>query len=61
MGQSPSIPPNLSEEGYDFLGGCFIHNPKQRATIAHLLDHTFVKVRHSVYSAFLQYTCKTFI
>lgn len=44
MGQSPSIPKNLSEEGHEFLAGCFVHDPKSRATVAQLLDHTFVKV-----------------
>ncbi|XP_076046818.1 mitogen-activated protein kinase kinase kinase 4-like [Oratosquilla oratoria] len=44
MGQSPSIPETLSEEGYDFLGRCFVHDPGSRASSAELLDHTFVKV-----------------
>lgn len=44
MGQSPTIPKQLSEEGHEFLASCFIHDPKSRATTAQLLDHTFVKV-----------------
>ncbi|XP_063864103.1 mitogen-activated protein kinase kinase kinase 4-like isoform X1 [Scylla paramamosain] len=44
MGQSPTIPKHLSEEGHEFLASCFIHDPKKRATTAQLLDHTFVKV-----------------
>ncbi|MPC13303.1 Mitogen-activated protein kinase kinase kinase 4 [Portunus trituberculatus] len=44
MGQSPTIPSHLSEEGHEFLTSCFIHDPKKRATTAQLLDHTFVKV-----------------
>ncbi|XP_071530903.1 mitogen-activated protein kinase kinase kinase 4 [Panulirus ornatus] len=44
MGQSPTIPKNLSDEGHEFLAGCFVHDPKSRATVAQLLDHTFVKV-----------------
>lgn len=45
MGQSPSVPSSLSEEGHDFLAACFVHDRKNRATVAQLLDHTFVKVR----------------
>ncbi|XP_063597420.1 mitogen-activated protein kinase kinase kinase 4-like isoform X1 [Penaeus indicus] len=44
MGQSPSVPSSLSEEGHDFLAACFVHDRKNRATVAQLLDHTFVKV-----------------
>ncbi|XP_042228698.1 mitogen-activated protein kinase kinase kinase 4-like isoform X2 [Homarus americanus] len=44
MGESPSIPKQLSEEGHEFLGGCFVHDPKSRSTVAQLLDQTFVKV-----------------
>ncbi|XP_069173757.1 mitogen-activated protein kinase kinase kinase 4 isoform X4 [Procambarus clarkii] len=44
MGESPTIPKQLSEEGHEFLAGCFVHDPKSRSTVAQLLDHTFVKV-----------------
>ncbi|XP_064093171.1 mitogen-activated protein kinase kinase kinase 4-like [Macrobrachium nipponense] len=44
MGQSPTVPKSLSDEGHAFLQLCFIHDPKLRATTSHLLDHTFVKV-----------------
>ncbi|KAJ1520155.1 hypothetical protein ONE63_004371 [Megalurothrips usitatus] len=44
MGETPAIPPSLSEEGYDFVDQCLQHDPQQRATAADLLHHTFLKV-----------------
>ncbi|XP_073125745.1 mitogen-activated protein kinase kinase kinase 20-like [Henckelia pumila] len=38
----PAVPENLSEEGKDFLGKCFVKNPNQRWTAEMLLDHPFV-------------------
>ncbi|KAK9284315.1 hypothetical protein L1049_023486 [Liquidambar formosana] len=40
----PEIPVELSEEGKDFLGKCFVKDPKQRWTAEMLLDHPFVVV-----------------
>ena len=45
MGQSPDVPDHLSEEGKDFLGTCFMHQPQERATAQDLLSHNFTKVR----------------
>lgn len=44
MGETPDIPPSLSEDGYDFVDHCLQHDPQQRATAAELLHHTFCKV-----------------
>ncbi|KAE8752458.1 hypothetical protein FOCC_FOCC000930 [Frankliniella occidentalis] len=44
MGESPAIPPSLSDEGYDFVDHCLQHDPQQRYTAADLLQHTFLKV-----------------
>lgn len=38
----PEIPGNLSEEGRDFLGKCFVKNPSERWTAEMLLDHPFM-------------------
>ncbi|KAE8693321.1 hypothetical protein F3Y22_tig00110813pilonHSYRG00162 [Hibiscus syriacus] len=38
----PGIPQVLSEEGQDFLGKCFVKDPKKRWTAEMLLDHPFV-------------------
>ncbi|XP_022751260.1 mitogen-activated protein kinase kinase kinase 18-like [Durio zibethinus] len=38
----PEIPVELSEEGKDFLGKCFIKDPKNRWTAEMLLDHPFM-------------------
>ena len=45
MGQSPEVPEHLSEEGKNFLGSCFVHNPEERASAQDLLSHNFTKVR----------------
>uniref|UniRef100_A0A672J5D8 Mitogen-activated protein kinase kinase kinase 4 n=1 Tax=Salarias fasciatus TaxID=181472 RepID=A0A672J5D8_SALFA len=47
MGHKPPIPEKLSTEGKDFLGHCLESEPKRRWTASMLLDHPFVKVRHS--------------
>ena len=44
MGQSPKVPDHLSEEGKNFLGSCFVHNPEERASAEDLLSHNFTKV-----------------
>ncbi|KAE8671612.1 protein RALF-like 34-like [Hibiscus syriacus] len=38
----PGIPEDLSEEGKDFLGKCFVKDPKKRWTAEMLLDHPFM-------------------
>ncbi|XP_021897626.1 mitogen-activated protein kinase kinase kinase 18 [Carica papaya] len=40
----PSIPDELSEEGKDFLGKCFVKDPKKRCSAQILLSHPFVAV-----------------
>ncbi|XVF15545.1 hypothetical protein REPUB_Repub09cG0163200 [Reevesia pubescens] len=40
----PGIPEELSEEGKDFLGKCFVKDPKNRWTAEMLLDHPFMAV-----------------
>ena len=44
MGAKPNIPPQLSQEGHDFLRRCFMEHPRQRASAQLLLEHPFVKV-----------------
>lgn len=44
MGERPEIPKELSIEGHDLLDKCLQHEPKDRATAAELLNHTFCKV-----------------
>ncbi|KAI3462749.1 hypothetical protein Pfo_019412 [Paulownia fortunei] len=38
----PEIPGNLSEEGKDFLGKCFVKDPSKRWTAEMLLNHPFI-------------------
>ncbi|XP_022739952.1 mitogen-activated protein kinase kinase kinase 18-like [Durio zibethinus] len=38
----PAIPAELSEEGRDFLGKCFVKDPNYRWTAEMLLDHPFM-------------------
>ncbi|MCD9558840.1 hypothetical protein HAX54_016466 [Datura stramonium] len=40
--QLPQIPEKLSEEGKDFLGKCFVKDPRKRWTAEMLLKHPFV-------------------
>lgn len=40
--QFPEIPEKLSEEGKDFLGKCFVKDPRKRWTAEMLLSHPFV-------------------
>ncbi|XP_047319048.1 mitogen-activated protein kinase kinase kinase 20-like [Impatiens glandulifera] len=40
--ESPEIPTDMSDEGKDFLGKCFIRDPKQRWTAEELLSHPFI-------------------
>ncbi|UYV80860.1 MAP3K4 [Cordylochernes scorpioides] len=44
MGEAPTAPHSLSEEGQDFLDHCFEIDPSARWTSGHLLDHPFTKV-----------------
>lgn len=44
MGEIPSIPSILSEEGRHFVSKCLQHNPKQRFTAKQLRHHTFLKI-----------------
>ncbi|CAL4120025.1 unnamed protein product, partial [Meganyctiphanes norvegica] len=44
MGQRPTTPQRLSEEGHEFLEMSFVHDRHTRATAAQLLDHAFIKV-----------------
>jgi mitogen-activated protein kinase kinase kinase 4 len=44
MGETPDIPETLSDEGQDFLTGCFQIDPRQRSTASDLLGHPFTKV-----------------
>lgn len=44
MGQRPTTPARLSEEGHEFLEMSFVHDRHARATAAQLLDHAFIKV-----------------
>ncbi|KAJ7952845.1 Protein kinase-like protein [Quillaja saponaria] len=38
----PEIPGDLSEDGKDFIGKCFVKDPRKRWTAEMLLDHPFV-------------------
>ncbi|KAL6222589.1 hypothetical protein ACLB2K_005981 [Fragaria x ananassa] len=40
--ESPEIPEELSEEGKDFLGKCFVKDQRNRWTAEMLLEHPFV-------------------
>jgi len=44
MGQSPTVPSHLSDEGKDFLASTFVHSPEERAEAQDLLNHNFVKI-----------------
>lgn len=44
MGARPEMPGELSLEGHELLDRCLQHEPKNRATAAELLNHTFCKV-----------------
>lgn len=44
MGETPSVPDSLSDEGHQFVDICLQHDPKRRAAAQDLLHHTFVKV-----------------
>ncbi|KAL8038399.1 hypothetical protein ABFX02_11G104000 [Erythranthe guttata] len=50
-GEVPEIPGDLSEEGKDFLGRCFIKDPLNRWTAEMLLDHPFIDGQDFVISA----------
>ncbi|TKY70582.1 Mitogen-activated protein kinase kinase kinase 3 [Spatholobus suberectus] len=40
--ESPKIPEELSQEGKDFLGKCFVKDPKKRWSAEMLLKHPFI-------------------
>ncbi|KAI5740029.1 hypothetical protein M8J77_026399 [Diaphorina citri] len=44
MGETPTIPESLSDEGQGFAELCLRHDPAQRATIFELLQHPFLIV-----------------
>jgi serine/threonine protein kinase len=44
MGEVPATPPNLSEEGQEFLSRLLQHDPKLRDSASSLLEHNFLKV-----------------
>merc|ERR1719270_788567 len=44
MGQSPTVPSRLSDEGKEFLAKTFVHNPEERAEAQDLLNDNFVKI-----------------
>lgn len=44
MGEVPTCPDTLSEEGHSFLELCLQHEPRNRASADELLEHPFVKV-----------------
>ncbi|XP_026682854.1 mitogen-activated protein kinase kinase kinase 4 [Diaphorina citri] len=44
MGETPTIPESLSDEGQAFAELCLRHDPAQRATIFELLQHPFLIV-----------------
>ncbi|KAL6136912.1 hypothetical protein ACLB2K_062207 [Fragaria x ananassa] len=42
-GESPEIPSFLSDQARDFLGKCFMRDPKERWTVTQLLKHPFLE------------------
>ncbi|XP_069698248.1 mitogen-activated protein kinase kinase kinase 4 isoform X1 [Periplaneta americana] len=44
MGETPTVPDSLSDEGHQFTDHCLQHDPRRRSTASELLHHTFVKV-----------------
>jgi len=44
MGETPGVPASLSEEGHDFVDSCLKYDPRERASAADLLNHTFLKI-----------------
>ncbi|XP_016483489.2 mitogen-activated protein kinase kinase kinase 20-like [Nicotiana tabacum] len=44
--QLPEFPAKLSDEGEDFLGKCFVKDPRNRWTAEMLLHHPFVADQH---------------
>ncbi|XP_012527808.1 mitogen-activated protein kinase kinase kinase 4 isoform X2 [Monomorium pharaonis] len=43
MGETPTLPKNLSTEGIDLVKKCLQHDPKKRPTANNLLAHSFVR------------------
>lgn len=43
MGETPEVPPDLSEEAADFIHHCLIHDPRLRSSTCQLLSHPFTK------------------
>lgn len=47
MGTKPTIPGSLISEGNEFVNKCLETNPEQRATVEHLIMHSFVRISTS--------------
>ncbi|KAL0100391.1 hypothetical protein PUN28_019625 [Cardiocondyla obscurior] len=43
MGETPTLPKNLSAEGTDLVNKCLQHDPKKRLTANNLLAHSFAR------------------
>lgn len=51
MGQTPTIPDNIGDEGKDFISHCLVTDPETRWTASELRDHPFAKVKiHVVFN-----------
>ncbi|XP_014469834.1 PREDICTED: mitogen-activated protein kinase kinase kinase 4 isoform X2 [Dinoponera quadriceps] len=48
MGETPTLPKNLSAEGTDLVKKCLQHDPKRRATANTLLAHSFAQAYEDV-------------
>ena len=48
MGESPSPPKNLSQEGVDIIKRCLQHDAKKRPTANSLLSHPFARIYEDV-------------
>ncbi|KAL4233273.1 Mitogen-activated protein kinase kinase kinase 4 [Mactra antiquata] len=44
MGQTPTIPDNVGDEGKDFISHCLVTDPDKRWTASELRDHPFAKI-----------------
>lgn len=48
MGETPTLPKNLSAEGTDLVKKCLQHDPKKRSTANALLTHSFAQTYEDV-------------
>ncbi|XP_011688752.1 PREDICTED: mitogen-activated protein kinase kinase kinase 4 [Wasmannia auropunctata] len=46
MGETPTLPKNLSAEGTDLVKKCLQHDPKKRLTVNNLLGHSFARAEY---------------